>query len=407
MKRDSQVEDGATRVAIFTDNDFDKVNGVTTTLKAVLRHAPPDIQPRVYTCADLHIDEPDYLALRSPSVPIPYYNEMRMYLPRVRQLRQRLKNDGVRLVHLTTPGPIGLAARYLIHESRLPLIGSFHTQLAEYTALLSGSKRLGSLMGTYLRWVYGRCDRILVPSAATAAGLAANGWDERRMSVWARGVDSNVFSPDKRSTAMRERWRVCDRRPAVLYAGRISSEKGLTLLESIGSLLHRHGVAHRFILVGEGPLSRELRERLPDAIFTGRLAHHEVAVAMASADVFLFPSDTDTAGNVVLEAAACGLPVLVSNVGGPRESVRHGETGFICRSSDTLDFASRAQQLLRDRGLRASMGQRARDYAAGRSWKASLEPLFDAYRTAVLASASAGQGGVDRLADRFRVASGL
>ena len=396
------------RVAIFTDNDFEKVNGVTTTLKAVLRHAPPDVQPRIYTCADLQIEEPDYLALRSASAPIPYYSEMRMYVPRIRLLRQRLQDDDVRVVHLTTPGPVGLAARYLIRQSNLPLVGSFHTQLAEYTATLSGSKRLGSIMASYLRWVYGRCERVLVPSADTGNRLAANGWDASRMAVWARGVDANVFSPDKRSTAMREQWRVSDRRPAILYAGRISSEKGLTLLESVGSLLHRHGVAHRFVLVGEGPLSRELRERLPDAVFTGRLAHHEVAVAMASTDLFVFPSDTDTAGNVVLEAQACGLPVLVSNIGGPQENVRHGETGFVCRSADTLDFASRAQQLLNDRVLRASMGNRARAYAMGRSWRSSLEPLFDSYRAVALASASAGQNGVGQLpADRVRVASGL
>jgi glycosyltransferase involved in cell wall biosynthesis len=396
------------RVAIFTDNDFDKVNGVTTTLKAVLRNAPPDIQPRVYTCAGLQIEDPDYLALRSASVPIPYYSEMRMYVPRVRLLRQRLHQDDVRVVHLTTPGPLGLAARYLIRNSNLPLVGSFHTQLAEYTATLSGSKRLGSLMATYLRWVYGCCDRVLVPSTDTGDRLVANGWDASRMTVWARGVDADVFSPGKRSTAMREAWRVSDRRPAILYAGRISSEKGLSLLESIGSLLHRHGVAHRFVLVGEGPLSQELRERLPDAVFTGRLAHPEVAVAMASADMFLFPSDTDTAGNVVLEALACGLPVLVSNIGGPRESVGHGETGFVCRSADTLDFASRAQQLLNNRGLRASMSQRARAYALGRTWKASLEPLFDAYRALALAAASTGQDGIGQLpADRVRMASGL
>ena len=143
-------------VAIFTDNDFDKTNGVTTTLKALLRHAPPDLRVRIYTLSTADVDEPDYLALRSLSAPIPYYAEMQMYLPRMRKFRQRLAADGIRLLHLTTPGPAGLAARYFAShggfQPGLRLVGSFHTNLAEYTTLLSGSTRLGSLMDEYMRW---------------------------------------------------------------------------------------------------------------------------------------------------------------------------------------------------------------------------------------------------------------
>src|SRR6185436_3616234 len=137
-------------------------------------------------------------------------------------------------------------------------------------------------------------------------------------------------------------------RPAILYAGRLSHEKGLALIEPLGSLLHRHGIAHRFIMVGEGPMMAELQERCPDTVFTGRLAHEDVAAAMASADIFLFPSETDTAGNVVLEAQACGLPVLVTNTGGPKENLKAGTSGFICRPNDVIDFFTRVSELIRD-----------------------------------------------------------
>jgi glycosyltransferase involved in cell wall biosynthesis len=371
------------RVAVFTDNDFDKMNGVTTTLRSLLRHAPADLQPRIYTFSDIEIDEPQYLALQSIGFPIPFYREMQMYLPRIGELARRIVRDQVRLIHLTTPGPAGLAARYLAHRTGLPLVGSFHTQLAEYATLLSGSRQIGVAMRRYLRWIYASCQCVLVPSADTSRRLANDGWHPDRLAVWTRGVDADVFSPSRRSQQLRDDWHVSDRRPAILYAGRLSHEKGLSIVEPLGSLLHRHGIAHRFIMVGEGPMMPELKERCPDAVFTGRLAHEEVAVAMASADIFLFPSETDTAGNVVLEAQACGLPVLVTNAGGPKENLRPGTSGFICRPRDVLDFFARVSELVGDPDRRCAMSQAARAYAAGRSWGGSLEPLFSLYRTAV------------------------
>ena len=374
-------------VAIFTDNDFDKTNGVTTTLKAVLRHAPPDVRLRIYTLSDFGIDEPDYLALRSFGVPIPFYREMRMYVPRLREFRRNLQADGVRLLHLTTPGPAGLAARHYRSRGTFGLVGSFHTNLAQYTAILSGSHAMGGLMARYLRWLYGACETVLVPSCDTRDRLAADGWRRDRLSLWERGVDTAIFSPRRRSDALRERWRVCSRRPAVLYAGRVSREKGLDLLEPLCGLLHRHRVAHRLIVVGDGPMMAELRERCPDAVFTGMLAHDDVAVAMASADVLVFPSATDTASNVVLEAQASGLPVVVADAGGPRENMRDGHTGYVCRAGSPDAFGLRIAVLLADPSRRAAMGAAARALAERRTWPMALSPLYDVYRSALRVTA--------------------
>ncbi len=371
------------RVAVFTDNDFDMLNGVTTTLRSVLRYAPVDLKPRVYTFAELGVDEPEFLALRTTGVPMPYSREMRIHLPRLGELARRLAADNVRLIHLTTPGPAGLAARYLARRTGLPLVGSVHTQLTQYSARLCGSPRLGRMMQVYLRWMYARCRHVLVPSADASRRLANDGWHPDRLTVWPRGVDADVFAPARRSQALRDGWHVSDRRLAILYAGRLSRERGLSLIEPLGSLLHRHGIAHRFILVGEGPMTAELKERCPDAVFTGRLAHDEVATAMASADLFLFPSETNTAGHVVLEAQACGLPVLITAAGGAKENVRPGKTGFACRAGDVLDFFARASELIHDPERRRMMSDAARRYACGRSWTVALEPLFSLYRATV------------------------
>jgi glycosyltransferase involved in cell wall biosynthesis len=369
-----------TRVAIFTDNDFDKVNGVTTTLQALLRHQPAGIRARVYTASRVAVETPDYLALRSPGVPIPFYAEMRMYLPRLGEYRRRTRADRIDLIHLTTPGPIGLAGLWVARQLGLPIVGSFHTDLAAYTRILSGSTGLAGGMRHYLRWHYGRCQRILVPSDATRVLLARAHGDADRMCIWRRGVDADHFTPARRSDTLRQAWRVSADRPAVLYVGRVSREKGLNLLPDVQRALRELGIAHRFIIAGDGPMRLELSARLSDAVFTGTLGRDEVADAFASADLFVFPSRTDTAANVVLEAQASGLPVLVTDEGGPKENILDGSSGRIIGARDTSAWAAALTPLLRYAECREAMGRRARAYAESRSWPSALAPLFETYR---------------------------
>jgi glycosyltransferase involved in cell wall biosynthesis len=370
------------KVAILTDNDFAKVNGVTTTLRAVLEHTPDDIDARIYTCADTGLDTDDYLSLPAFGFGIPYYREMNVYVPPVRRLIRHLAADGTDVLHFTTPGPVGLAAIWARHRLGLPMIGSFHTDLEAYASLLSGSPSLGRLRGGYLRWSYSRCERILAPSDATRTMLAHSGIAPSRIDIWRRGVSTTLFDPRKRSAAMRERWGVSDRRPALVYVGRLSKEKGLQALVPITRTLDYGGIAYRLVIVDDGPMRSELRDGCPGAVFTGTLAHEEVAVALASADIFVFPGRTDTAGNVVLEAQASGVPVLVSDVGGPRENLDPGVSGFICRNE--IDFARRAAELMRNQNKRRQFGEAARRYAHGRHWEVALEPLYRAYAAAGL-----------------------
>ncbi len=371
-----------TNIAIITDNDFDKVNGVTTTLKAVLRHAPADLQVRVYTMADLAVDQPDYCAMASWGVGLPWYPEMRIYWPRIQQLRRRLQADGAQVLHLTTPGPMGLAARWVWRRGGLPMVGSYHTHLGDYVATFSGSVALGRGLEAYTRWLYEPCQRVLVPSSATQTRLQATGYRREQLQVWSRGVDTGCFQPLARSTALRESWRVGDNRPAILYAGRLSSEKGLALVGPIQQALLRRRLAHRFVFAGDGPMRSTLAAMCPDAVFLGSISHARVAQAMASADVFMFPSATDSLGNVVLEAQASGLPVLVTDKGGPREHMVHGQTGWVCPSGSAEAFVDRLAAWLLDAASRRAMGKAGVAYASARNWPAALVPLYRAWRDA-------------------------
>ena len=376
-------------VAIFTDNDFEKVNGVTTTLRAVLQHAPPGVHVRVYTAARTPVDTPQYLALDAVGVPLPFYGEMRVYAPPVRRFRRAARADAVDVIHLTTPGPIGLAAMRVARQLGVPMVGSFHTDLAAYARILSGSARLGAALGHFMRWPYGRCARVLAPSEATRQLLMHTDSDGSRIGIWRRGVDSSAFHPGRRSEALRRRWGVSDGRPALLYVGRVSREKGLDLLPRIERALHRLGLRHRFVIVGQGPMREELAGLMPDAVFTGVLDRAGVAEACASADAFVFPSRTDTAGNVVLEAQACGLPVLVTNAGGPQENVVDGESGHVLRDMDATAWAARLAPLLRRPAHRQRMSDAARRYAESRTWANALGTLFDAYREVAAAARTA------------------
>lgn len=385
-------------VAVFTDNDFDKVNGVTTALRALLRWSPSDIRPRIYTADGRGRDDPDYLSLRSPGIGIPFYAEMKMYVPRLAEYVRRARRDAIDLVHLTTPGPVGLAALWVSRRLGLPLIGSFHTDLARYAVLLSGSRRLGLLMGEYLRWPYGRCARVMVPSRATSAALDAARVARGRHALWTRGVDTETFTPARRSAALRHAWGADDRTPVVIYVGRVSREKGLDDFVALQRRLREANTAARLVIVGDGPMRRELAQALPDAVFTGTVAHDRVAEHMASADLLAFPSRTDTAGNVVLEAQACALPAVVRAEGGPPENVEHGRSGFACGDLDA--FVDATSRLASDAGLRAAMSGAARGYALTRDWPSALAPLFDTYRE--FATARAAPAHRLRLAARSR-----
>jgi glycosyltransferase involved in cell wall biosynthesis len=377
-------------VAIFTDNDFGKLNGVTTTLTAALDCAPPGMQLRVYTAAALPVEAPDYLALKSTALPVPFYGELNMFVPRLQAYIPRAREDRIDVVHLTTPGPIGLAAVYTAWRLQLPMVGSFHTDLAASASVLSGSPRLGALMREYMRWLYGKCCRVLVPSDATRRLLIEARMRADCIQVWRRGVDTSRFAPERRSRELRRQWHVSDNRPALLYVGRISREKGLDLLPQLQRRLYARHLEHRFIIVGHGPMLGELQRQMPDAVFTGALSRQEVADVFASADAFVFPSRIDTSGAVVLEAQASGLPVVVAAAGGPSENMMDGSTGIVCRHDDPDVWADAIARIVNP-ALRPTCANAARAHALGREWADSLEPLYRAYREvgAVAAPASA------------------
>jgi phosphatidylinositol alpha 1,6-mannosyltransferase len=379
------------RVAVFTDADFDRATSITITLAALLRHAPPDVRPRIYSISDLEVDEPEYLMLRAPVVPLRFQGLLPIRLPRLRELQKRLAADDIRLIHVTTAGSMGLAGRYLAHLTGLPLVGSIHRSPVTEQSSSASPHTIGAIhsrwralsASRYLRWFYGDCLRVLVPSADALNRLGADGWSLDRLIVWPGGADGEMFSPARRSDRLRNEWHVSDKRPAILCVMSAAAESGLGHIEALGSLLYRHGLAHRFIVVGDGAALRGARERCPDAVYPGRLSHRDLATVMASADLFFHPQASMTGGLTLLEAQASGLPVLAMGEGHLREHMTPGRSGVVCRSGDMVGSAARAAELLTDAGCRRGMGEAGRRFAQSRSWPSSLERVYALYRDAV------------------------
>lgn len=371
------------RIAVFTDT-LDQVNGVSNTyryLAAYCRRRKIDLDFFTYGSRTSLEKQGSVRIFRyRPRIPIRYYAGLvfDLWTPRG-SLLEDCREGGYDLVHAATPGSMGLNALAAAKKLRLPLVGVYHTALPEYVGTRRGSlmTRLGlpadllersTLEGCwkFVEWFYRHCQTILAPSSSIARTLS------RRIGVplarFSRGVDTRRFSPEHRRES---------RQTTVLYAGRVSVEKNLPLL----SRIFRRRFDARLLIVGDGPFRRRMEHETPAADFTGFLTGLELSRAYASSDLFAFPSETDTFGNVVLEAMSSGLPVVVTDKMGPQELVDHGSNGFI--ASNDREFERYLDRLIKDKELRRSMGSRSRTMALERTWDAVFGSLFDSYREVI------------------------
>jgi len=382
------------RIALFTDTYLPQVNGVSRTLARYLDaavergHTVALASPRFTGSTD----SPAKLHLDLPSLPVPFYPELRLSLPLPGSVSRGLESFDPDLVHVATEFTVGLAGSSWALDRGVPLVTSFHT---DFPAYLSGYG-LGGLEGLawhYLRRFHARALRIFCPSRATRRQLREQGFP-RRLSVWSRGVDADRFHPSRRCGSVRRRLAPgADR--LLVYVGRLAPEKRLgLLLEAHRRIREQDGVdgvdgRTDLLIVGDGPEGEKLRSGAGEGVhFTGYLSGRELAEAYAAGDVFAFPSDTETFGNVVLEAMASGLPVVAPSRGGVLDTVDPDRTGLLVPPGDVAAFASACRRLLMNEERRRRLGRAARAAAEARSWTAVFDRLFGELR--FLAESGAG-----------------
>jgi phosphatidylinositol alpha 1,6-mannosyltransferase len=356
------------RIALFSGNYNYVRDGANQALNRLVGFLlRQGAQVRVYSPTVEHPAFPPTGDLVSvPSIAIPGRPEYRLAYRLPDSVRRDLAAFDPNVVHVAAPDIVAHRAVSWARKRGVPVISSVHTRFDTYLQYY-GLQFLEPTVRAVIRRYYRRCDAIVVPAESTAAILRAQRMN-KDISLWARGVDREQFNPDRRSLEWRRGHGVGDDEMVVAFLGRLVLEKGLDVFADAIDAARAKGVPLKVLAIGAGPARGFFEERLPDAIFTGQLTGNDLAVALASADVFLNPSITETFGNVTLEAMACALPVIAAAASGARSLVQDGVTGRLSRPGDIAGFATALADYQRDPGLRRRHGEAGLEFAKTMDW---------------------------------------
>jgi glycosyltransferase involved in cell wall biosynthesis len=314
-----------------------------------------------------------------PSFAFPLYDYYRMGIPDSDVMRAELDTFLPDIVQCASPTPLGFFAASYARTRCIPAVTSYHTNFVSYLKYY-GLQLAENIGWAYLRWFHNKFQTTYAPTSKMLDELRCHGIEN--IDLWQRGIEVDRFSPDLRSAALRESVGAADK-PIILFVGRLVREKDLLDLADAALLLKSKKVDFKLVYVGEGPLEGELRERFPDAYFTGFLHGNALATWYASADIFAFPSTTETFGNVIQEASASGLPTVCVDQGGVVDLVNDNETGFISHANNPQDLASDIRYLIDHPEIRLQMGEKARQNVITHTWDNINGRLLNSYNEVI------------------------
>ncbi len=366
--------------AWFTDT-LEDVNGVATTIRKMTAAGAAAGKELIVVASRSNLQLSDIPIKNFPPIgefELPEYELQKLSFPPILQMLDYIQRERFTEIIISTPGPVGLTALLAAKMLNLQTSGIYHTDFPQYIRILTEDSFLESVAWGYMHWFYGQLDTVFVNSEEYKQSWIKRGFDPTKLKILPRGLDTELFHPGRRDSAFFEKFGASNGELRLLYVGRISREKDLDLLADAYRRLRKERLPVRLFVVGHGPYSEALAKSLPDAFFTGYLRGTELAIAYASADIFVFPSTTDTFGNVILEAQASGLPVVVSDSGGPKELVMHNANGLITRSHNVEDFTDAIRALVTDQPLRKRMANSARDSVTDRSWPLAFAKFWAA-----------------------------
>ena len=376
--------DGQRGFAIVTETYPPEINGVASTLGHLVRglqargHAVSVIRPRQ------HASDPgdhDPATTLVEGFPLPRYAGLQMGYPAGRLLRDRWTRHRPDAVSVATEGPLGYSAVRTARRLGIPVFSWFHTNFDGYLPHY-GAGWLRTLALGYLRHAHNLTDGTIMATAELRDRLA--GLRFSNLHVLGRAVDAERFTPERRSRALRAAWGVKPHEIVLLHVGRLAPEKNLSLVVDVYSTLLRHGHPVRCVLVGDGPLRAALQRQHPDVIFTGLVTGEPLAAHYASSDVFVFPSETETFGNVTLEALASGLAVVAFDYAAARAHITHGESGVLVPCGDREAFVAQATTLVGSPSWLEAIRGRARPAISRLAWPNVVE-RFESILTGVVA----------------------
>ena len=373
------------RVAVVTETYPPEVNGVAMTLGRIVEalqrrhHHVQLIRPR-QGVTDSAAQGAWLEEVLKPGIPIPRYDGLKIGLPDKGGLLQlwRLKRPDI--VHIVTEGPLGWSALAAAVELKLPVSTGFHTNFHSYSKHY-GMGFLNKPIATYLRKFHNRALATLVPTEGLRKELDSNGFEN--LHVVSRGVDTRLFSPLRRSLEMRQAWGAGEHGIVAMYVGRMAPEKNLPLAVRAFLAMHERNPQVQLVMVGDGPARASLAGRNPGVVFAGTRSGEDLATHYASADVFLFPSLTETFGNVTLEAMASGLAVVEYEYAGARQCMVHEESGLLAPFGDSNAFLGMAAGLMEDSGRMARLRLCARAAAERIGWESVVDRFESVLRSVI------------------------
>jgi len=374
------------KVALFTGNYNHIRDGVSLTLNhwvSFLLDNGADVLVFGPTIEKPDLDHVGELS-EVPAVKMPGRPEYLITTGLPKENRKQLKKFNPDIVHIATPDYLGYKALRWAVKAEVPIVSSYHTHFTSYLKYYNLGF-LERLSWVYLRWFYKHSEHIYVPTVSMAKELAEKdiGRSPDALKIWARGVDTDQFNPSKRDMEWREGMGFSSDDVVFTFVSRLVWEKNLRLFAGVISDLKKKYTHVRSMIVGDGPARVELEEELPDTIFTGYLTGDELARAYANSDVFFFPSDTETFGNVTLEAMASGLPCLVADAQGSKSLVDHDENGYLISVSERSRFLSYAETLAKDSTLRNRLGENSLQKAQNYTWEKINTELLNHYKEVV------------------------
>ncbi len=360
----------ALRIAVVTETYPPEINGVAMTISRMVeglrqRHVIELIRPRQGK-TDRTKHEVTLQEILVSGFPIPRYPGLRLGLPAKHKLIKLWTEQRPDIVHLVTEGPLGASALAAARKLGIPVSSDFHTNFHSYSQHY-GFGWLQKTVATHLRNLHNRTDATLVPTLELRDTLAKDGY--QNLHVVARGVDTTLFHPGKRSSALRQQWGVTDDEQVVIHVGRIAAEKNLPLVLRSFEAMQTANPKLKLVLVGDGPLREQLQRQYPQHVFAGMRTGEDLAAHYASGDIFLFPSMTETYGNVTVEAMASGLAVLAYRYAAAAEHIRHGQNGLHAEYGNADEFIQQACALANDSEGIAKMREHAHQTMLKLDWK--------------------------------------
>jgi glycosyltransferase involved in cell wall biosynthesis len=316
-----------------------------------------------------------------PSIAAPGRPEYRVPLGLTPAVRKDLEEFAPNIVHIASPDISSHRAVSWARARKIPAVASVHTRFETYLAYYH-LELLEPTVRAALRRLYLRCDALLVPAESTAAVLRAQRMN-RNIAIWSRGVDRTQFNPERRSLEWRRSLGIGDENMVVAFLGRIVMEKGLDVFAAVHDELTATGVPHKVLVIGEGPARPWFEKALPNGIFVGHQEKEDLARALASSDLFLNPSITETFGNVTLEAMACALPVVAAAATGATNLVRDGETGTLAEPGDIPALAAAIAAYAADPELRRRHGKAGLAFAETQDWDVINGAVLKTYTRAI------------------------